>query len=81
MDEAQLSRLHGFSGSVLISQQKTRSLRRTPLYHREAGYAYLCLLHYSKAQGAHNSGAPVEKSQRTVLCHNILMVTAMETPR
>jgi hypothetical protein len=55
--------------------------RRTPLYHREAGYAYLCLLHYSKAQGAHNAGAPVEKSQRTVLCHNILMLTAMETPK
>jgi hypothetical protein len=26
-----------------ISQQKTRSPRRTPLYHREAGYAYLCV--------------------------------------
>jgi hypothetical protein len=38
-------------------------------------------LHYNKAQGAHNAGALVEKSQRAVLCHNISMVTAMKTPR
>jgi hypothetical protein len=81
VDKAQLFWLHGFTGSVLISQQKTQSPRRTPLYHREAEYAYLCLLHYNKAQGAHNAGALVEKSQRAVLYHNISIVTAMKTPR
>jgi hypothetical protein len=67
VDEAQPSRLSGFTGSVLYLSTENTASQKNFIVSQGSGVCIPVRMQYSTARSSYNAGAPVWKSQRTVL--------------